>query len=409
MRVLVASKFWYPRGGLERVMFGEIEALEKRGIEFAHFSTQHPDNISSPWESYFAPYSELGGGAGLGARESATAAWRMFANAPAARVFSALLDEFGPDLVHVHGIHRQISPSILFAAKSRGIPVVQSLHDAHHVCPADVLLRGGREVCDPRSCGVYNYLPAITNRCVRGSAAASALSAAETTFQRVRRAYERTVTRFVAPSRYLARVMSEGGWDGVPIDVLPNGVSIPATTQRSPSGYFLVAGRLSAEKGVAHALDAARRGGQRVIVAGTGPLSEALQADFPEAQFVGHVSPERVGELLDSAIASVVPSVVPENAPMSVLEAMARGVPVVAVSLGGIPELVSSRSGILVEPGDVDGLSRAMHKLADDPLAASEMGRAGRERVAAEFTINRHAEALLTVYETALTSTKGTR
>jgi glycosyltransferase involved in cell wall biosynthesis len=406
--VLVASKFWYTRGGLERVMFTEIEQLESRGIETAHFSTRHPDNTPSPWESYFAPYLELGAGGGLGAADSARAALRMFRNGVAARCFERLLADFKPDVVHIHGIHRQLSPSILLVARRRGVPVVQTLHDAHHVCPADVLLRGGCVACEPRSCGVYDYTPAIRYRCVRGSLAATGLSAAETAFQRLTHAYERTVTRFVTPSAYLGGVMSEGGWTSVPIDVVPNGVPVPAQVSRADEGFFLVAGRLSAEKRVDIALEAARGVGARVVVAGEGPESAALRERYPEAEFVGHVDASRVADLLGRCRAAVMTSIWPENAPMSVLEAMAAGCPVIASRIGGIPEIVEDGvTGILAPAGDVAAVADAMRALASDPARAAAMGEAGHARALSEYTLERHTDRLLEVYHRAISTAKG--
>lgn len=407
-RVLVASKFWYTRGGLERVMFTEIEQLESRGVELAHFSTRHPDNVASPWESYFAPYLELGSGGELSAADSAKAAARMFRNGPAARCFERLLGDFKPDIVHIHGIHRQLSPSILLVAKRLGVPVVQTLHDAHHVCPADVLLRGGREACEPRSCGVYDYTPAIRYRCVRGSLAASALSATETAFQRVTHAYERTVTRFVTPSAFLGGVMMDGGWTSVPIEVVPNGVIVPMDVVRADEGFFLVAGRLSAEKRVDIALEAARSAGARVVVAGEGPESAELRERYPEAEFVGYVDAARIADLLGRCRAAVMTSIWPENAPMSVIEAMAAGVPVIASRIGGIPELVvDGVTGVLTPVGDVAAVAEAMGALASDPARAAAMGEAGHARALAEYTLERHTDRLLEVYHRAISTAKG--
>ena len=137
MRILVANKFWYRRGGLERVMFDELSWLADAGHEVAHFSTAHPDNDPSPWSEYFAAYLELGSHSRLPVRERALAAGRIFHNGAAAGSFARLLDVFRPDVVHLHGIHRQISPSILSETRRRRLPVVQTLHDYHHVCPAD--------------------------------------------------------------------------------------------------------------------------------------------------------------------------------------------------------------------------------------------------------------------------------
>src|SRR5659263_295399 len=105
MRILMASKFWYLRGGLERVMFDEVAWLEEAGHEVAHFSTAHPDNLPSTWSEYFAPYIELGERARLVPSDRALALGRMFYNAEAAKRFRRQLAAFRPHVVHVHGIH----------------------------------------------------------------------------------------------------------------------------------------------------------------------------------------------------------------------------------------------------------------------------------------------------------------
>ena len=113
MRILVANKFWYRRAGLERVMFDEIAWLEAAGHEVAHFSATHPENDTSPVGRLLRPLPRDRHPLGpRPARDGARRA-RMFWNVEAARRFSRLLRDFRPDLVHVHGIHRQLSPSIL--------------------------------------------------------------------------------------------------------------------------------------------------------------------------------------------------------------------------------------------------------------------------------------------------------
>ena len=76
-----------------------------------------------------------------------------------------------------------------------------------------------------------------------------------------------------------------------------------------------------------------------------------------------------------------------EGMPNAVLEAMAAGLPVVATRVGGISHLVQDGvNGLLVEPGDVEGLSAALRRLLDDPALARAMGQAGRQRILAEFS-----------------------
>jgi len=403
MRILVVNKFWYRRGGLESVMFDEISWLEAAGHEVAHFSTAHPENEESTWSGYFAPYRELGAGTTLRAGQKIRAALNMFWNREAAQRFDSLLRDCRPDLVHIHGIHRQLSPSILGVSARNGVPVVQTIHDYHHLCPADVLLYPDGTPCDPRRCGVFWYGPCVAGRCVRGDLAASILSAAETSWQRVWRSYERGVARFVTPSRFSAELMRRGGWT-VPCDVVPNAVPNQERADVLGSG-FCVVGRLSREKGVDIALAAARRAQVRMTVAGEGPLGSALEAAYPEVDFVGRLDAAAVAGLIARSRAVVVPSVCFETSSMSSLEAMAAGKPVIASAIGAIPELVTSEvDGLLVRPGDFEDLTAAMRRISQDDALCACLSKAARETVATRFSPERHMEGLLAVYRAACES-----
>jgi glycosyltransferase involved in cell wall biosynthesis len=380
-------------------MFDEIEWLEGCGHTVAHFSTTHPANLPSPWASYFVPYLELGQAGGLSTSEKAHAMARMFYSVEAARRFDRIVSDFAPDIVHVHNIHRQISPSILAVAKRHGVPVVQSLHDYHHVCPADVLLYRGEVPCQPARCSALWYGGCVEGRCVRNSLPSSLVSAAETFWQRLGRVYERGIARFISPSRFLAVQMQAGGWT-VPIDVLPNAIATSARTPATRDG-FCVIGRLSHEKGVSVALEAARLAGVRLVVAGEGPLDSELRSRYSEFDFVGRLDGAGVASLVDSSLAVVVPSVWFENAPMSVLEAMSSGSTVIASDIGGIPEqLTNGVDGLLVPAGDVAALSAAMRRVNEDVDLAMALGSAARRSVAERFSPERHLEGLLRVYAT---------
>jgi glycosyltransferase involved in cell wall biosynthesis len=70
-----------------------------------------------------------------------------------------------------------------------------------------------------------------------------------------------------------------------------------------------------------------------------------------------------------------------EGLPLAALEAMAAGVPLIATAVGGLPDLLAGESGVLVAPGDADGMARAIAALRDDPSQAREIGHRGQERV----------------------------
>ena len=405
VRILVANKFWYRRAGLERVMFDEISWLETAGHEVAHFSATHPENDPSPWSAYFVPYLEIGVDARTTTREKATAAARMFWSFEAARRFARLLRVFRPDIVHVHGIHRQLSPSILAEARRARVPVVQSLHDYHPICPADDLLLGGTRACEPPRCGPANVIPCALYHCIQHSRAKSALSACELLWRRWIVHYELLVDAFISPSHYLARTVKNGGLRTRPVHILPNAVPTPEASSGEHGGdTFVYAGRLSREKGLMTLLRAAELAGVPLTVAGAGPLRDRLaDAAPPGVVFLGRIGGDEVNELLAHARAAVVPSEWAENAPMAVLEPMALGRPVIASRMGGIPEQVrDGKEGILVERGDAVGLAAAMRVLADDPALADRLGRAARRRAATHFGPAAHTEGLIRIYDEVL-------
>lgn len=405
MRVLAVNKFWYSRGGAEQMMFNEIAWLEDAGHEVAHFSAAHPLNRPSRWSRYFAPYLELGPGGDLRTTQKALAAARMFCNREAARRFTALLRDFRPDVVHFHGIHRQLSPSVMIAARRHDVAAVQTFHDHQAACPADVLLRAGREPCLPPLCNRLDPLPCVRHRCMRGSAAASVLTAAEFVWSYDVLHCESLVDVAIAPSRYLSRVLTEHGWRHTPLRVLPN--ATPPSARGGGGDHFVYAGRLSVEKGVAVLLSATESARTRVVIAGEGPLLAPLQASAASHRacvtFAGRVEPRDVGRLISTSRAVVVPSLCVENAPLTVLEAMASGRPVIATRVGGIPEQVrDGLDGLLVAPGDADGLAVALRRLSDDASLAHAMGESGRARVREVFSPESHTQGLLEVYGEAV-------
>jgi len=405
LKILVANKFWFRRGGLERVMFDEITWLEAAGHEVGHFSTRHPENDASPWSDHFVPYLDLGVHSSLTHRQRALAAERAFWNLEAARRFARLLRDFRPDVVHLHGIHRQISPSILVEARRAGVPVVQTLHDYHPICASGDLLFAGSRACDPPRCGPINVLPCALSGCVQQSRAKSALASAELLWRRWIVRYERLVDAFVSPSHFLARTVAAGGVRHRPIHVLPNAIPARAGDGGGGAGEaFVFAGRLSPEKGLATLLRAVELARVPLLVAGSGPQRDHLVAQAPAGvRFLGRLGGDEVDRLIASCRAAVVPSEWAENAPMAVLEPMALGRPVVATRMGGIPEQVrDGKDGILVDPGDELQLAAALRILADDPGLALRLGRSARDRATSLFSPQTHLDGLLAIYSTVL-------
>lgn len=410
MRIVMAANWWYRRGGLGDVALAEADALVSRGHAVIPFAAAHPDNVPALSSRYFPPFIETStAGQDMGLFGKVTAAATLVYRPQAARLFGQLLDEYRPDIVHLHGPARQLTPAVVGAARRRHIPVVMTLHDYLLVCPQGMLVRRGT-ACRPPNCLSGNVLAAIEGRCVKGSLPASALAATETLIHRSLGLYTGNVELLVAPSRFLARlVASAAGVPGDRVRVLPNGLPDEPTDSALPAvdgRHVLFAGRLVREKGVHVLLDAARQIPEiPIVIAGDGPERASLMNDAPpNARFVGLLGRNELGAVRSQAVAVVSPSVWDENAPLSVLEALRAGRPVIATNLGGHPELVTADCGLLVEPSDSTGLAEAIARLWHDRATTDRLGLAARRRYLDRYGLDLHVDRLLDLYGQALRS-----
>jgi glycosyltransferase involved in cell wall biosynthesis len=209
----------------------------------------------------------------------------------------------------------------------------------------------------------------------------------------------------VVPSEALSRLVAAHGFPRERLRVIPNAVELRRRKTEVRAGDLVVgtAARLEPWKQLDVLIDACARVRKpvRLEVFGDGSLRSSLEAQAQAARvparFHGHVvdAPDRLGDLDVFALTSR-----SENLPMSILEAMAWALPVVATRVGGVPELVADGStGLLVEPGDRDGLAGALETLAGDPTLRADLGTAGASRVAEQFESSVVAKRVVGLYE----------
>lgn len=164
--------------------------------------------------------------------------------------------------------------------------------------------------------------------------------------------------------------------------VFPNGISLPEL--RPSAGHLvLYVGRLIEAKGVRYLLDAMEEcPSQKLVVAGDGPEFERLRArGLANVEFAGRVQREELALYYRDARVLVLPSLRDEGMPNAIMEAMARGIPIIASRNAGTPDLVKDgETGFLVEPGDAPAIARAIRRIAlDDDLRARFSGNCRRE------------------------------
>lgn len=384
MNVVIVHKYAQMTAGADPHCFGLADELTKRGHEVRFLSTL--DERNEVTEGVFVPLTVT-----HGSREKMTLRGQagVFVNAiwnmKAAAGMRHLIQDFRPDVVHVHKLYPQLSVAPIVVASRAGIPIVQTLHDFEMIGASPIDAQGGRWDTDETRIR-YKLLNSAT-RPVR------------------RRVHAPRVSVFIAVSRFVARLHAKHGIHPV---VLPNFVP-DAHRERDGSPSFderqgvVFLGRLRPEKGALDVVELARRLPEiPVKIVGSGDLEAEIRGDaerLPNLEVAGFVPDPALRAYLRSARVVVIPSRCHDAGPLVPLESMAHATPVVAYAMGGLGEYVSDTGGGRVVPVDVEALTAAASELHDDRTAWEACSRSGHEAIAARHTPSIYAQEIERIYE----------
>jgi glycosyltransferase involved in cell wall biosynthesis len=384
LRVLSVHTRYQQRGGEEAVRESEALLLAGAGVEVLRLDD---DN------------ARLAGMGRLGA--AATTLWSAEAHARvAARVRDARID-----LVHVHNSFPLLSPAVLHAAAGAGAAVVQTLHNYRLACPSALLWRDGR-VCED-CLGRALALPGIRHGCYRGSRAGSAVVAAMLALHRALGTWRRKVDAFIALTEQQRAKLIRAGLPAERLHVKGNALERDPGPGAGGGGFALYVGRLTVEKGVATLLRAwhgATAPRLPLWIVGGGPLeAEARAAAGGDVSFLGPRPAAEVMALMGEAAFLVFPSEWHEGFPRVLVEAMARGTPVLAAGLGAAAEIVlPGRAGRHFEPGNAQALADAASALAGELAASAALRASSRALYEERHRPEANLRRLLEIYEMAL-------
>lgn len=369
----------------------EAAALSTRGHDVALFQ-RHSDDI--------ACWSTL---------RRATLPVRMLWSAESRQSVKATLNEFRPDVVHVHNTFPLVTPSVLYTCYESSIPVVMTVHNYRLGCAGGGFFRDGR-VC--HDCLNRSSVPAITHGCYRDSRAATAAVLLGHWLHV--HASRTLVAAYIFNSSAQMELLEPVGLPAERSFVKPNFVP-PPPQQTSVAKECQVAfvGRLDAMKGapfLMRAWDAfrARRPNSplRLIVAGDGELRDTVArwaAQHPTVTMEGRVSREGASAILARSRAAIVPSQCLETFGMVAVEAMAAGTAPVATAHGAFPELITPGvDGSLFAPTEVSALVDVLADVADNPERWHKFGHQARQTYLGRFTQDVTIDRLLEIYRFAV-------
>ncbi len=308
---------------------------------------------------------------------------------------------FRPDVVHFHNTFPLISPAGYYAARTEGVPVVQTLHNFRLLCANGLFYRDGH-ICED-CLGKAIPLPGVIHACYRDSRAASGAAVTMLTAHRAMRTWTRVVDRYIVLGEFARQTFIRGGLPAGKLAIKPNFVADPSPGD-GHGNYALFVGRLTPEKGIHTLLHAWERFGGTIPlkIVGDGPLAAAVadaQRRLPNVEWLGHLSPAAVTTAMQDAALLIFPSEWYEGQPRTILESFAVGTPVVAADLGAMGELVhDGQTGRHFRAGDPAHLAQVVADTVARPAALAAMRERARAAFAAHYTAETNYRRLSEIY-----------
>jgi glycosyltransferase involved in cell wall biosynthesis len=387
MRIVVAHNRYKFAGGEDTVMHAEVAMLREHGhdVELLEADNSTIDGMVA----------------------KIAAAGSLFHSFASSRRMTKLVREFQPDVLHVHNWFPLLSPSIIDAAVAQGVPVVQTLHNFRMLCANGMLYREGR-IC--QDCvGKAFPTDGVMHGCYTGSRLGSAVVAAAFSYHRLAHRWD-GVSAFIALSEFQRTLLERGGVDAAKLVVKPNFVKDSGGAGDGKGGYALFVGRLIPEKGIRTVLDAWKSGAMRMPlkIMGDGPLADEVRrmsTTLARVQYLGQQTSAEVYAAMAEARFVICASECHEAFGLTIVEAYARGTPVLAPDLESVSELVRPGvTGMRFTPGDACDLAAKASLLMADDAAYREMRRRCRALYEERYTDRINYGLLMEIYIQACTS-----
>lgn len=390
MRILVIHNKYKQAGGEDSVFNSESELLAQHGhvveqliYDNSIINTLY-QRILSGLRTIYNPYS--------------------------AKEVKRKIQEFDPDIIHVHNFLPIVSPSVFFVAKQLRIPIVLTLHNYRLICPSATLFYNGKVY--ERS--IHSIIPwnAIWNGVYRNSRLQTAGVVFMNAFHHWMGTWKHKVGAYIALTQFAKEkfINSALSIPSNKLFVKPNFVKDLGTGQRIREDYFLFIGRLTEEKGIGILLKAASLYHFKLIVVGDGPLKSMVE-DYvlrnSSISFVGFQSKEIVIDYLKRCKALIFPSIWYEGFPVTIAEAFSTGTPVIASNLGAMREIfVNGVNGLLFESGNERDLILKIMEVVKMGSMAGDISENARACYLKDYTPSTNYTLLTDIYNKTIERNK---
>lgn len=384
MDILGLHNYYQQPGGEDQVFSAETALLRSKGHKVIQY-TRHNDQIAHMKRLDLARAT----------------VW----NRAVYQELRILIRQVRPQVIHLHNTFPLLSPAVYYAAKSEGIPVVQTLHNYRLFCLNALFFRDGR-VCED-CCSHVMPWPGIRHACYRQSPFMSGGVATMLVLHRLLRTWTNTIDVYIALTEFAKAKFLARGLPEEKILVKPNFLHPDPGMEENKEEFALFVGRLSVEKGLDTLLQAWTQVRDIPLkIVGDGPLmSKIVQSlemnRLDHVHVLGRRSHKDVIELVKRARCLVFPSECYENFPTVIMEAFACGTPVIASRLGVAGEVIQDgQTGVHFSAADAMDLATKVEWIWTHPQRATEMGQRARREYEQKYTAIQNYRALLDIYET---------
>jgi glycosyltransferase involved in cell wall biosynthesis len=393
MKILLIHNRYTQEGGEDRVVESETGMLRKFGHEVIYYERSNKELESLPFfkkVSFFLKdiqnskrtYSEI----------------------------ISLVRENKPDIAHIHNIFFTITPSVYYALKEEGIPIVQSLHNYRFLCINGLFYRN-RKVCS--ECTVSDFSPALSHKCFRNSFILSFFLKRCLDMYHRTKIFTKYINAYIALSQFSRSKFTSAGLPPEKVFVKPNFIEQPQDGKGARSDTAVFIGRLVDYKGITTLVRtySSILKDRKLKVIGDGPLSAKLKRRYALAkniEWLGSVRYPDVLEHIKTAAFLVFPSECYENMPRVIIEAFACGVPVMASDIGAVSEMVKPGfNGLLFKPGDSGDLAEKIEYLMQNNGLLEQMKANAYQEYKAKYSMEVNYNLLMDIYKKALLAKAG--
>lgn len=400
MKIIIVEKFYYPYSGIQDYCIDLVRLLQHHGHDVVLYDgfQKITSNITKTVieQDYFSKKRFLRG-------------FNSLYSFKISHRFAKLLDEEKPDIIHINNIYHYISPTILWEAKKRNIPVVYHLHDSKLVCPIHSMYRSNH-VC--MECKNQKFFSLVKHRCSLHKKYAFLesifLYIESILHHRFFQIYQH-VSIFITPSTFLKNAYVSMGWN-YPIVSLPCfSFERKNTLKLFGKKIIVYYGRLIPEKGIMNLIRAVEGVPLELLIIGKGPQLQELKEEVKKrtihnVSFLGFKTGNDLIKILQAAHAIVVPSLLPESGAKAIIESFALGVCVIGTDRGANAEMITDGyNGFLFSPGDEKALKHILQKISIMPQKTMEtMKKHAYKTWKEQYSSEIHYKKIKALYELLL-------